>query len=92
MRDYLATVTSNPRQAWTRLTPSFQQQSGGYGSYEGFWSTIASAKVVSAEASPDQRSISYRVAYVREDGSRTTEDVTLQLEGSDGDLKIAGES
>ena len=92
VRDYLATVTSNPRQAWTRLTPSFQQQSGGYGSYEGFWSTIASAKVVSAEASPDQRSISYRVAYVREDGSRTTEDVTLQLEGSDGDLKIAGES
>ena len=38
---YLATVTSDPRAAFDRLTPEFQQASGGYEGYMGWWGTRA---------------------------------------------------
>ena len=92
VQDYLATVTTDPSSAWTRLTPEFQAESGSYGSYQGFWRTIASAEMVSAEPDPEDGTISYRVQYQRRNGSSTTDDVTLRLEGTDGDYRIAGES
>jgi len=90
--DYLTTVTSDPKAAWGQLTPEFQAQSGGFGQYKRFWSDFKSADVLSAEADPQTLTISYRVEYLHQDGSRTTDDVTLQLEGTDGDYLIAGES
>jgi hypothetical protein len=32
------------------------------------------------------------VEYVHRDGQKTSDDVTLQLEGTDGDFLISGES
>jgi hypothetical protein len=92
VEDYLATVTTDPAAAWDDLTPAFQQASGGFGQYRGFWRTIQSADVVSSEADPGRRLLTYTVAYVRRDGSRATDDVTLRLEGTDGDYRIASES
>ncbi len=89
--DYLATVTTDPKAAWERLTPGFQAESGNFGKYQGFWRTIDSAEVVSADADPESGTISYRVRYQRADGSTTTDNVTLQLEGTDGDFLIADE-
>ncbi len=92
VEDYLATVTTDPAAAWKQLTPDFQAQSDSYASYRGFWSGIRSATVTSAQADPETLQISYTVDYVRQDGSTTTDDVTLQLEGTDGSYRIAGES
>lgn len=92
IEDYLATVTADPQTTWTRLTPAFQDASGNFGQYQRFWRTIDSAQVVSAEADPDNGTVSYRVEYEHADGSTSTDDVTLRLEGTDGDYLIAGES
>ena len=92
VEDYLAAVTSDPRAAWAQLTPDFQAASGNFGQYQRFWNTIESARLVSADPDPENGTISYRVEYQRTDGTSTTDAVTLQLEGSDGDYRIAGES
>jgi hypothetical protein len=90
--NYLATVTSDPAAAWERLTPEFQQASGGFGGYRGYWSTIASAEASGVTADPEAMTVSYDVAYERTDGSTATDSVTLELvpDGEDGYL-IAGE-
>ena len=89
---YLATVTSDPKAAWAMLTPDFQAQSGGFGQYQKFWRSFAGADVISAQGDPDSMQISYTVEYLHEDGSKSRDDVTLTLEGTDGDFLIAGES
>ena len=90
--DYLATVTRDPAQAWPRLTPQFQASSGGFDAYRGFWSTISAAHPRDIVADPAGHSVSYTVDYTRDDGSRTTNRVTLRLVGGSDDLRIAGES
>ncbi|WP_395696458.1 serine/threonine-protein kinase [Nocardioides sp.] len=92
VESYLATVTSDPKAAWEMLTPEFQQASGGYGRYRGFWATISTADLISAQADPGSGQITYTVEYVRTDGSKTREDVTLVLDGTDGGYRIAGET
>ena len=37
---YLATVTTDPRAAFEQLTPEFQEASGGYEGYIGWWSKV----------------------------------------------------
>ena len=48
--------------------------------------------MTSDEPAPSSKQISYHVEYVHQDGQKTSDDVTLQLEGSDGNYLIAGES
>jgi hypothetical protein len=81
---YLATVTSDPRATWQQLTPSFQEASGGYGSYSGYWGTIASATPSDVRADPDAMTVDYHVDYVRKDGSKASDDVSLGLVFEDG--------
>lgn len=92
IEDYLATVTSDPKSAFAMLTPGFQGQSGGYGGYRGFWSTIRTADVLSLSADPGSLQVSYRVEYIKADGSKTQDDVSLQLVGTDGSYLIDGEA
>lgn len=92
IRDYLAMVTSDTRAAFEELTPEFQAASGNYGGYQGFWRTIKNAQVLSVNADPDTRQVTYTVEYVRDDGSSTTDEVTLQLEGTDGAYLISDEA
>ena len=89
---YLATVTSDPKSAWAMLTPEFQAQSGGFGQYQKFWRQFQGADVLSAQADPASRQISYTVEYLHQDGSKSSDDVTLTLDGTDDDYLIAGES
>ena len=81
---YLATVTSDRKTAWQMLTPAYQDASGGFGSYSGFWGTIASATPSNVTADPAAMTVTYDVAYERHNGTRTSEHHTLQLvhEGS----------
>jgi serine/threonine protein kinase len=92
VEDYLATVTSDPAAAWERLTPEFQQASGGFGGYRGYWGTIASAEPSAIQADPEAMTVSYDVAYERNNGSTATDSVTLELvpDGGEGFL-ISGE-
>ena len=76
---YLATVTSDRHAAWEMLTPAYQDASGGFGSYSGFWSTIASAAPSDVTADPAAMTVTYDVAYERHNGTRTSEHHTLQL-------------
>ncbi len=89
---YLTTATSDPKSSWEMLTPGFQVQSGGFGQYQKFWNGFQSADLLSAEADPETRQISYTVEYVRKDGSKTRDDVTLTLDGTDDSFLIASES
>lgn len=92
IRDYLAMVTTDTKAAFDELTPDFQAASGNYGGYKGFWKTIESAQVLSVTADPETRQVTYTVEYVRNDGSSTTDEVTLQLEGTDGAYLISDEA
>lgn len=90
--DYLATVTTDPRASFEQLTPEFQEASGGFGSYSGFWRTIRSASVQSVEADVDAMTVAYRVTYTTSNGSTSTDDVVLRLTFDDGRYLIADEA
>jgi serine/threonine protein kinase len=92
VEDYLATAPSDPGTTWERLTPGFQEESGGFDSYSGFWSQFESATPGDVSADPDRLLVSYGVNYVRKDGSTVTDTVTLQLEEDGDSFLIAGES
>jgi len=92
VEDYLATVTTDPASTWERLTPGFQEQSGGFEKYRSFWSGFRNADLLSSQADPNAMTISYTVEYLHRNGRKTSDDVTLQFELSDGQLLIAGEA
>lgn len=92
VRNYLATVTSDTKSAWEMLTPAFQKVSRNYGSYQRFWNTIASAEVADISADATAKTVTYTVDYVRTDGSRVSDTVTLRLRRSGDSWLIAGES
>ena len=76
---YLATVTSDRKAAWDMLTPAYQAASGGFGSYNAFWSTIESAAPSNVTADPAAMTVTYDVAYQKHKGGPVTEHHTLQL-------------
>ena len=88
---YIATVTSDPRAAFDQLTPEFQDASGGYEGYVGWWSKVRSADLVSVESDPSDRTVGYTIAYVMKTGQRSTQQVRLQLQRQDDGYLIAGE-
>jgi hypothetical protein len=92
VEDYLATAPSDPQTTWKRLTPGFQEQSGGYDAYERWWTQFESATPGDISADPDRLLVSYGVSYQLKDGSSRSDSVTLQLEQDGDSLKIAGES
>jgi len=96
MRDfvttYLSTVTSDQHASWAMLTPAFQGQSGGFGSYQRFWRTISSATPSAITADPSALTVTYDVAYVKTKGPPTSDHVTLQLVKNGSSYLIAGEA
>lgn len=88
VEDYLATVTSDPATAWTRLTPAFQEQSGGLDKYTKFWGRVDSATATDIVADPGTLQVSYQVNYLSNKGHRESSDhPTLQLV-YDGDVYL----
>ncbi len=91
VQDYFSRVTSDPESAYAMLTPQFQQESGGYERYSGFWSTISSATPYDIRVDPQAMTTSYTIDYVSTSGTTTTQQVRLQLEREGEDYLIAGE-
>jgi len=89
---YLSTVTNDPRAAFEQLTPAFQEASGGYEGYIGWWGKVRSATLEEVESNPSDLTVGYTVDYVMKTGVRDTQRVRLQLERFDDQLLIAGEA
>ena len=92
IEDYLKTVTTDPRQAWTQLTPDFQQVSGGFTPYARWWRQVRTATPSKIVANAANQTIGYTVDYRMQNGNRRTEQVILQLERRDDTYLIAGEA
>jgi hypothetical protein len=90
VEDYLDTVTEDPETTWEMLTPGFQEESGGFESYEGFWSDQEIVDVSGLKADPDALTVNYRITYASQPDS--PEDVQLQLQEDGESFLIAGES
>ncbi|HEX5917979.1 MAG TPA: serine/threonine-protein kinase [Nocardioides sp.] len=88
---YLATVTSDPKAAFEQLTPEFQEASGGFEGYMGWWGRVESATLAEVASDPSDLTVGYTVDYVMKSGDRNTERIRLQLERFDDRLLIAGE-
>lgn len=88
---YLATVTKDPRRAFEQLTPEFQEASGGYDGYIGWWGKVRSARLADVRSDPSDLTVGYTVDYVFTSGARDTQDVRLQLQRLDDRYLIAGE-
>jgi serine/threonine protein kinase len=89
---YLDTVVENPRKAWRMLTPSFQEESGGFGQYNGFWRDFESATVTAIGADPATGVVSYTVEYTKKGGGGFEDVVELRLEDAGESFLIAGEA
>jgi serine/threonine protein kinase len=88
---YLETVTHDPAEAFTMLTPAFQDASGGLASYEAFWDSVKKAKLLSVEPDPARSTVTYTVEYDRGHGDKTTDETTLKLAYDGTTYQIADE-
>ena len=88
---YIATVTSDPRAAFEQLTPEFQEASGGYEGYIGWWGQVRSAELADVTSDPSDLTVGYTVNYVMKSGRRDTDRIRLQLQRLDDGYLIAGE-
>ncbi len=90
IRDYLATVGTNPDAAWTKLTPKFQRQSGGLAKYRKFWTGAGPGHVLALSADPSALVVSYRVKFENFGTGRAT--TVLGLVFRDGRYLIDSEA
>jgi eukaryotic-like serine/threonine-protein kinase len=89
---YLATVTTDPKAAFDRLTPEFQATSGGYDDYLGWWSQVESAQLEDVTSNPSDGTVDYTVSYRMKTGRTNTDRVRLQLQRTSDGYLIAGEA
>jgi hypothetical protein len=87
--DYFALLPDNTDEAWQRLTPRYQNESGGREAYEGWWSTIESVEVLSAEQTGDLEA-TVTLGYVRTDGTTAEETNAITFKEQGGQLLIDG--
>jgi len=91
VEDYFAQVTSDPETTFAMLTPEFQEESGGFEDYAGFWRTIESARPRDVRADPRTLTTTYTIEFVTVSGRTTTEQGRLQLARQGDGFLIADE-
>lgn len=85
--DYYALLPGNTDAAWDRLTPAYQNKTGGRKSYESFWNSIDSVKVTSTKAT-GANTVEAGLTYDEKGGSTSSERRSFTLVKSDNVLKI----
>jgi hypothetical protein len=86
--DYYALLPDDTDAAWERLTTSYQRQTGGLDSYQGFWNDIDSVTVSELSATLPDR-VQATVSYVEKSGNRrSTERRSFRLVRAGEVLKI----
>ncbi|MFD3743537.1 serine/threonine-protein kinase [Nocardia sp. NPDC058633] len=86
---YYGMLPGNISGAWAQLAPGYQAQTGGFGQYSSFWSSVRSVTVGSITPSGPNRAVvtlTYRLA----NGTVTSENRWIQVSGDAGKLQIAG--
>lgn len=92
LREYVRTAMTDPQSAFGRLTPGFQESSGGYSEWTGWWGGFQSAEVTHVIPDVEGLSATYTVHYVERSGTERTETSTVSfIQEKDGSLKIAAE-
>lgn len=92
LRDYVRAAMTDPQSAFDRLTPGFQESSGGYSEWTGWWGGFESAEVTHVIPDVEGLSATYTVHYVERSGTERTETSTVSfIQEKDGSLKIAAE-
>ena len=77
VNSFYADLPGNPRSAWDKLDPHYQQRAG-LNDYLGFWSTIRSVSVLSISPR-DPTSVTATLRYVLNDGRIDTENRWLSV-------------
>jgi serine/threonine protein kinase len=91
VRSYYAALPGDTRTAWSSLSPGFQDKIGGYGSYRGFWTTIAAVSVTRTRPS-GPGAVDVSLTYTHQDGSTESEVRRLFLSGHGGHRLITGDA
>jgi hypothetical protein len=85
---YYAALPEDTETGWSLLSPEFQERIGGYGSYRGFWSTIASV-VVADTTSAGSDAVDVSLTYTRQNGFVEDEVRRIYLARTDDGFVIA---
>ncbi|MFJ2836698.1 serine/threonine-protein kinase [Nocardia sp. NPDC087230] len=86
---YYGMLPGNIGGAWAQLAPGYQAQTGGYGQYSSFWSTVRSVTVGSITPSGENRAV-VSLTYQLTNGTVTSENRWIQVSGTGANLQIAG--
>lgn len=86
---YYGMLPGNIGGAWAQLAPGYQAQTGGYGQYSSFWSTVRSVSVGSITPSGRNRAV-VTLTYHLTNGTVTSENRWIEVTGDAGSLRIAG--
>jgi len=86
--DYYALLPRDAQQAWTKLDPAYQSQTGLSG-YLSFWSGLQSVAVLSVSPR-DASSVVVRLRYTRPDGKIDIENRSVSVTSEMGRLWISG--
>ncbi|MGY4102562.1 serine/threonine-protein kinase [Nocardia sp. R16R-3T] len=85
---YYGMLPGNAQGAWSQLTPSYQAQTGGFGSYSQFWSTVRSVSVGGVTPNGENRAV-VSLTYSLKNGSTSSENRWIQVASENGRLLIA---
>ncbi|MFD3508118.1 serine/threonine-protein kinase [Nocardia sp. NPDC058666] len=86
---YYGMLPGNIGGAWAQLSPAYQAQTGGFGQYSSFWSSVRSVTVGSITPSGPNRAV-VTLTYHLTNGTVTSENRWIQVSGDAGNLQIAG--
>ncbi|MEP6599206.1 MAG: protein kinase [Actinomycetota bacterium] len=86
--NYYGLVPNNLSQAWTQLTPSYQNESGGFAAYQRFWNSIASVTATDVTTQGDG-SVQATITYVYDNGKVVEERTSFGLADDGDQLKIS---
>ncbi|MFC6012148.1 serine/threonine-protein kinase [Nocardia lasii] len=86
---YYGMLPGNIGAAWAQLSPGYQAQTGGFGQYSSFWSSVRSVSVGSITPSGQNRAVVV-LTYQLANGTVTSENRWIQVSGEGGNLQIAG--
>lgn len=86
---YYGMLPGNVSGAWSQLAPGYQAQTGGFGQYSSFWSTVRSVGVGAITPSGADRAV-VSLTYRLTNGTVTSENRWIQVAGSGAGLQIVG--
>lgn len=86
---YYGMLPGNIGGAWAQLAPGYQAQTGGFGEYSKFWSSVRSVTVGSITPSGENRAV-VSLTYQLANGTVTSENRWIQVAGTGAGLQIAG--